>query len=24
LIGVLAQGLPDVKSSMASWIQWLK
>jgi hypothetical protein len=24
LIGVLAQGLPDVKTSMASWIQWLK
>jgi hypothetical protein len=24
MIGVLAQGLPDVKSSMASWIQWLK
>jgi hypothetical protein len=23
-IGVLARGLPDVKSSMASWIQWLK
>ena len=24
IIGVLARGLPDVKSSMASWIQWLK
>jgi hypothetical protein len=24
LIGVLARGLPDVKTSMASWIQWLK
>ena len=23
IIGVLAQGLPDVKSSLASWIQWI-